>query len=450
MQTQSIRLVKTLVGPLLLLVLVLVGWQTRDAWMEWIIPAQARDEDKKEHKHANADRVTLTLQAQRNLNLNVVPIALSTHRRKIYLPGTVVDKPGRSDRGIPAPIAGVVISVYAVPGKTVRVGEELFRLRIASESFQTSQMELYKSIRELAIAQKELKRLGNLPAGSVPETRLLEIEYQQDRFKVLIDAYRQDLRLRQLTDEQIAGIEKGTLVTEVVIKMPARLGKDLTPESAKAPAEFEVQELKVSLGDHVQAGQMMAYLADHRNLYIEGRALRQEARLLTQAAKEGWPVEAEFTDDDDASPGERLDQLTIEFLGNTMDASGLTLPVYVPFVNPHKDYVRNGRTYRTDMYRPGQRVLLKVTVGEMPKVFTVPHAAVVQEGAEAYVFRQNGPTAFDRRPVHVLLEDSDEIVLANDRSIAVGDLIALNGAAALNRALKASQAGESGGHHHHD
>src|SRR5439155_27003771 len=124
----------------------------------------------------------------------------------------------------------------------------------------------------------------SLPPGAVPETRLLELDYQQERLDVLIEAHRQDLRLRQLDDAQIKGIEKGTLVTEVVIKMPARLGKDHEHDSEKSasafkpPTEFEVQELKVSLGDHVQAGQMLAYLADHRNLYIEGRALRQEAK----------------------------------------------------------------------------------------------------------------------------------------------------------------------------
>ena len=61
------------------------------------------------------------------------------------------------------------------------------------------------------------------------------------------------------------------------------------------PVEYEVQELKVNLGDHVQAGQMLVYLADHRYLYIEARALKQEVRQLTQATKEGWPVEEQVS-----------------------------------------------------------------------------------------------------------------------------------------------------------
>jgi membrane fusion protein, heavy metal efflux system len=258
-----------------------------------------------------------------------------------------------------------------------------------------------------------------------------------------------------LTQEQIADIENGKFVTDVVIRMPERVGHlHGTTESAShadpKAVEYEVQELKVNLGDHVQAGQMLAYVADHRKLYVEGRALKQEAKLLAQAAKEGWPVQAVFSEDDLDAPGERLGQLAIEFLGNTMDASGLTLPVYVPFDNPQREYQIKDRAYRTGQYRPGQKVLLKVAVAKVPDVFLLPIAAVAREGPEAYVFRQNGDS-FDRKAVHILYEDFDEVVIANDGSIIPGvHHIAYNGAAALNRVLKASQAeGAPAGHDHH-
>lgn len=457
---QSI-VIKSVVAVLLFVAGIGLAVATRTTWTEWLTPTK---EDGARKKAADGvERVTLSVQAQKNLRLIVRQSALTTYERKIYLPGTVVDKPGHSDRGVPAPIAGVIVSVNAVPGKSLRTGDELFRLRVVSESFQTSQMELFKNTRELEIAQKEYKRLKAVQEA-IPPSKLLELEYQQDRLKVLIHAHQQDLRIRQLTAAQIADIEKGDFVTEVGIRMPSRIGKHryggdplpvpaIGPEASAdarlpvptpAPVEYEVQELKVNLGDYVQAGQMLAYLADHRFLYIEGRALKHEAQVLAQAAQKGWPVEAEFNEDDDLAPGERLTNLRIEFLGNTMDASGLTLPVYVPFANPHRDHERSGT------YRPGQKVLLKVTVATLADVFVLPQAAVVREGAEAYVFRQNGD-AFDRRPVHVLHEDSDSVVIAYDGKITPGNYIAHNAAAALNRALKASQAEGAGGHHHdHD
>jgi len=447
---------QTLLGPVLVIALLAVGWWTRYQWKPYLIPTtESAEADKKEPPPDNPERVKLSEQAQKNLRLIVKETPPTTYWRKIYLPGTVVDRPGHSDRGIPAPIAGIVTQVSAVPGRSIRVGDELFRIRIASDSFQTSQMELFKSTRELEITLKERKRLEAVQAGIIQPTKLLELEYQHDRLKVLIQAYRQDLQTRLLTAEQIGNVEKGQFVTEVVIRMPERTGKthghpheNDTSASGK-PVEYEVQDLKVNLGDHVQAGQVLAYLSDHRYLYLEGRALKQEAKLLAQAAKEAWPVEAEFTEDDGDTAGERLTGLTVEFLGNTMDATGLTLPVYVPFANPIREYERQGKPYRTGQYRPGQKVLLKVAVAKIPDVLVLPIAAIAREGPEAYVFKLDG-NSFLRRPVHILVEDTDVVVIENDGSILPHHLIAHNAASALNRVLKASQGEGGGGHHHHD
>ena len=60
----------------------------------------------------------------------------------------------------------------------------------------------------------------------------------------------------------------------------------------------------------------------------------------------------------------------------------------------------------------------------------------MQEGPEAFVFRQNGDT-FDRLPVRVLHEDRLFAVLANDGSVKPGYYIAQGGAASLNRVMQA-------------
>ena len=72
---------------------------------------------------------------------------------------------------------------------------------------------------------------------------------------------------------------------------------------------------------------------------------------------------------------------------------------------------------------------------------------MVREGPEAFVFVQTGDV-FVRKPVRVLYEDRTDIVIANDGSITEADFVVKNQAAAINRALKASQAGGEGGHGH--
>jgi hypothetical protein len=81
----------------------------------------------------------------------------------------------------------------------------------------------------------------------------------------------------------------------------------------------------------------------------------------------------------------------------------------------------------------------------------LPSEAVVREGPEAYVFRQNG-NLFKQIPVHVLHEDRRSIVIANDGSITAGAFLAQGSAASLNRVLKSQSASgkEPGVHVHAD
>jgi hypothetical protein len=84
-------------------------------------------------------------------------------------------------------------------------------------------------------------------------------------------------------------------------------------------------------------------------------------------------------------------------------------------------------------------VPLHVAVERLDKVFVLPREAVVREGPEAYVFRQNGDL-FDRKPVHVLHEDRQNVVIADDGGIKGAFYFAQSGAASLNRVLKAQAA----------
>jgi len=86
-------------------------------------------------------------------------------------------------------------------------------------------------------------------------------------------------------------------------------------------------------------------------------------------------------------------------------------------------------------YRPGQRLKLHVPVEEWENEIVVPVEAVAHEGAEYYVFQENGDH-FDRVAVHVKYRDRTSVVIANDGSIFPGDVIAMRGAHQMQMALK--------------
>jgi len=109
---------------------------------------------------------------------------------------------------------------------------------------------------------------------------------------------------------------------------------------------------------------------------------------------------------------------------------------------------RDGQPLTLWRFRPGQRVRLRLRVEEVKNVFVLPADAVAHEGAEAYVFRQNGDV-FDRKPVRVVYRDRRQVVVANDGSVSPGVYVAQTGAAQLNRMLKSQSGTAPKGFHIH-
>ena len=436
-----------------LLLLVVVGsviaaavWY-RALWMPLLQPAAvapAAASASPEEPAVQAKVLELSPQARQNLKLVSRPAKLSTYWRSIIVPGEVMDRPGLSDRGVTSPAVGVVTQIHAFAGDTVRPGDRLFTLRLVSEYIHNTQSELFKVTRDIEIEMEKRQRLAQIGEGGIPQVRIIEVDQQLRRFQAASESYRQDLLTRGLSLDQIAQVAAGTFVASVDVFAPPPIpvpGASVSVAPAAPPSDivYEVQELKVDLGTQVQAGQLLGVLSNHATLYIAGHAFKREATSLERAAQEQWPIRVDFAEDDAAS-WPALDQtFEIRHLSNTIDSTSRTFDCFVPLVNQSRSYTKDGKTFVVWRFRPGQRVRLHVPVEELKDVIELPAAAVVREGPEAYVFRQNGDL-FDRRPVRVLHEDRLSVVIANDGSVAPGWYLAQGSAASLNRVLKAQSA----------
>jgi membrane fusion protein, heavy metal efflux system len=389
-------------------------------------------------------------QARANMGLTAQPIKATTYWRKIEVPGIVIDRPGVSDQGVIAPVTGVVTRIYSHPGETVEPSAPLFTLRLTSESLHTSQRELFKAAREIEIGREQRRRLEPLAQeGGVPKNRLIDIDNQIQRADVNLEAYRQDLSARGLSQEQIAAAAKGAFLTEIAVRAPeekALHGSDLVrapssddEEPKPLPFKFELQDLEISLGQQAEAGQVLCHLADHRTLLIEGRGFKNDMPLIQQTAKDGLPVELEFEERGGGNWPPAPKELRIHHLENAIDTETRTFGFHLVLENQWQIYTQEGHAGLFWRFRPGDRLRLKIAVEKLDNVFVLPQTAVVREGPEAYVFRQNGDL-FDRRPVHVVAEDRTNVVVANDGSLRPGSYIAQNSAASLNRVLKAQLA----------
>lgn len=390
--------------------------------------------------------VRIGAEARKNLRLSSKGIAATTYWRKIEIPGVITDRPGISDRGVVTPITGVVTKIHAFPGDAIAPDAPLFSLRLTSESLHASQLELFKSTKEIDIAKQQKQRLEGLAqSGGLAGSRLIEIDNQIQRMNVNVLAYRQDLLARGLLAEQIDAAAKGEFVREITVRAPR---ERLLQEGDKVAREnvlqqpvigFELQSLKVELGQQVDAGEVLCYLADHRSLLIEGRGFKKDMSLIQHAAKSQFPIDLSFELEESTDWPALPTKLPIHLVANTIDTQSRTFAFFLLLDNQSQTYVKDGQERILWRFRPGDRVRLSVAVEKLENVFVLPQASVVREGPEAFVFRQNGDL-FDRLAVHVLYEDRTSIVVASDGSLRQGMFIAQNAAASINRVLKAQMA----------
>lgn len=462
-----------IVPAVVLVVLGVAGYaayRTQDRWVPHVFPGKGAksgdghgEEKEKPAAHGAADRVKLSPQAQKNLGLDVDSLTPEAYWHKIMVPGIVVDRPGESDRGVTSKVAGVVMAINARPGDTVKAGDPLFTIQLASEFLQGAQTDLAKTAKEIEFALVEQDRIAGLvKQGTTSGAELIKQQNVVSRLNTQLEGSRRQLQVFGLSPAQVDQVQKGKIVTEVTVVAPGRAPTPAVPAptgtAGAAPPDviYEVQELKVTLGEQVQAGQTLCLLANHQRLFVEGQAFKSEADALADAAEKKTPILAEFADET-AGAWPAQGPLAIHHLANQVDPTARTFAFYLPLENLPRSFERDGKTYFVWRYRPGQRVRLRLPVEELVTLapdgktkilpFVLPAGAVVREGAEAFLFVQSGDT-FVRKPVRVLYEDRREVVVANDGSVSEADFVVKNQAAAINRALKAAAAGGGGGDPH--
>jgi biotin carboxyl carrier protein len=461
-----IRFAKPLAFAALATGVCAVGYLFREAWLPGprsaVTGASVMPSDE---ANSPSDKIIVGDQAQKNLGLTAKPLQADVFWKTITIQGMVVDRPGFSDREVVAPAVGIVSQLFHVPGDMVRPGDKLFTLKLASESLQQTQSELFKTSKNIMLSEARRERL--IAGGqAIAQARVIEAESEISRLEVAAQAYRQELFNRGFSPADVNGVADGRLLSEITLTVPPRAAAQVPPAaslvSAAAPTDeqplaYEVQELNVELGEQVQAGQTLCHLSNHQSLAIEGRAFRDETSLLERSVQEGWPVEVDFQEDASADWPAIEQAFPIRYIANTIDPLTRTFAFLLPLENQYKTVDHGDRKQLLWRFRPGQKVLLRIRVEKLDDVFVLPADAVVLEGAEAFVFTQNVNT-FERKSVHVLFRDRDRVVLANDGSLPTYvkgqgrwtiPAIARTAAAQLNRMTKAGSSGVPKGYHIH-
>ena len=416
------------------------------------VDADHRDAPETDHAHDHAGHseessIELSEQARRSLGLREGEIALTTFARTISVPATVVERKGRSKFTVIATMTGYLTGVNVSEGQAVSPGQPLFELRLTHEELVQSQADLLRTTEEVDVVTREIARLEGIgPEGLIPIKTILERKYELQKLGAVRTSQRQALLLHGITDQQIDTIlQTRTLLGTLLVRAP-----DTTVGVTSPASPLVVQELFVERGQHVNAGDTLAVLADHETLFIEGSAFEQDIPHISRVARDGGSVtgiaEADATDEP------RTEGLRIVSIASRLDPESRTLHFYVLLPNSVvRDTKEDGdRRFVEWRYKPGQRMQLHIPVEKWTDRIVLPVEAVAQEGLENYVFRVNGDH-YDRQPVHVEHRDPQVIVIANDGALFPGDRIALSAAQQLQVAVKTKAGGgvdPHAGHNH--
>lgn len=398
------------------------------------------------HQHAPGTVIELSARGLKNIGYEPLTIKLSDYQRSLTLPAMVVERPGRSQLHITAPLTGTVTNIYSVTGEAVEPGDPLFDLRLTHEELVTAQREFLTTIAKLEVLQRELKRLEGLGEGVVAGKRLLDLQYEQQELGVALSAARQAMLLHGLTDTQVDQIRTSRqLLQSVTVRAP---DPDETGGGAHGCHLFVIQQLSVATGAHVQIGDELLVLADHCRLYIEALAFEDDAEEIRCACENERAVTAQPL----RSSAAPATGLQVEYVAGQIDPVSRAFKVYV--LLPNRVVLDRtselGKRFVEWAYKPGQRMRLKAPVEVWENQLVLPPTAVVDEGAEAYVYLRHDEH-FERTPVHVLYRDQSSVVIANDGAVTPGDVIAGRGAYQMHLALKNQSGGgvdPHAGHNH--
>ncbi len=424
-------------------------------WPQWLPPLQqifqavqqndsnSAAVDDQVHDQSDVSYLELSVEARKNIGLTTSTVTFSDYSRTVPVPAVVVQRPGRSHIDITAPMTGVVTKIHAVEGQAIQPGQPLFDLRLTHEDVVSAQAEFLTVIQELDVLQREIQRLQSVGEEFVAGRRIVEKEYERDIAQAKLQAMRQALILHGLSESQVQEIETRRQVIQSIIVSAPPFAEE--SQHLDAPHLYHVQSTNANRGQNVQAGDLLATLADHCVLYVQGQTFEDDAERLVAAADRGEKLTVTPLVTSDAKT-EPL-QLEVIYVADHVDRQSRALKFYLLLPNQLQQDERFQKTrFVAWKFRPGQRMQVQVpTADHWVDQIVLPPEAVVIEGPNAYVFEQNGPH-FDRIEVHVIYRDANAVVIENDGRL-IGSIIATRGAYDMQLALK-NQAGDGIQAHH--
>ena len=235
--------------------------------------------DEHDHDHAPAAKnssIELSPAGLKNIGFQPAKVSLEAFERTETLPAIVVERPGNT---VPrnGAVDGRGDEVLCRRGRGDRARQPDVRSAADARGAGHSQQEFLKTAESLDVVDREIAGCSALGEGVVAGKRMLEQQYEKQKLEASLSGGRAGAVAARAHEEQVADIPQTRKLLQSLTVCAAghvhggRCGDDHL---------FHVQQIAVSPGEQVEAGQELCVLADHCELMVEGRAFEDDATLL--------------------------------------------------------------------------------------------------------------------------------------------------------------------------
>lgn len=338
---------------------------------------------------AAGNDISMTARQSRALGVETVALAAPASAAGNGIPAQVVI-PNQQVRIVSAPLAGLVESLAVAVNQPVRKGEMLARLQ--SPALAELQRDFLQAALQSQLAQNTLNRDEKLyQDGIVAESRYLVARNNSATLAAAASEKRQALRLAGMNDGAIGKLKAGHAIGSAL--------------EVVSPLEGVVLEQMVAPGQRVDAAAPLFKVASLTPLWLEIQVPLAHANALQAGAPVRVPA---------ASASGKVISV-----GRAVSEANQTVMV--------RAEVSDG----AGNLRPGQYVEAVVGLAAGPRQWSVPNAALVRAGNQAYVFVQT-PSGYRPQPVQVLGQTPAAVTitgeLRGDEKVVAKGTVALKAA----------------------
>lgn len=294
---------------------------------------------------------------------------------------------------ISTPVDGRVVAILVRDGQLVQKGQELFKLEslvygnliaeylqaLAEEKFQTTRLERMKQLVEQTISSKsELDRAQS--------------DYERARTASIAAVAK--LKAIGVPDHEVEALKNADKIDPGL--------------KIHSPISGSFEQLKVELGQSVNALEMLGRILDLQQVLVKGYLSPEDARFV--------------------SPGDTV-------MISRRDDDKMKLFAQISSVNPGLDednrsvVVNVEVSPRNSWPKPGENVRLEISSSSTGEVYAIPLKAVTYDGNQAIVFVKKGPSTYEKRAVDITeIRDQFAIVrngMSDDEEVAVSQVFSL-------------------------